>query len=105
MSDNENNNDGILGLPIPPGVLEGLFGVKSQDAKDKEEMGKAANELRMRTFIESLSDDQLDTLKWLTNTFAGEGQHNYLTCTFYGMLCADVWRRQPITPEGAEVSS
>lgn len=97
-----SDDDGMPPMPpIPPMILEGLFGIKSEETKEKENMNKEANDLRMRTFVENLDEDQVETLRWLINMFAAEGQHNYLTCSFYGILTADLWRRRPIVPENA----
>src|ERR1043166_10150434 len=103
MSDDEHDGmpDGFA-VPLPPvpsALLEGIFGIKSKETQEKEAMTKEANDLRVRTFVEGLDDDQAETLEWLMGSFASEGQHNYYTAMFLGMLKADHWRRHPISAE------
>jgi len=96
MSDDDDGPGGFT-MPLPTELLEGLFGIKTEETKEKEEMTQEANDLRVRAFVEGLDDDQAETLLWLVSTFAREGQHNYITTLFVGILKADRWRRNPIS--------
>ena len=98
MSDHDNGPDGFA-VPVPAGIIENLFGFKTKETQEKEAMTQEANDLRVRTFIEGLTDDQAETLSWLVESFAREGQHNYQTIMFGGILKADHWRRHPIVAE------
>lgn len=83
--------------PNPMAFLGALFGgadKEAEAAQDKQRMEVEANELRLHNFIDGLSDDQLDTLLWLTKKFATEGQHNYFTLMVYGLLKREQWHRK-----------
>lgn len=71
-------------------------GAPTEEQVAQREMQGGADNLRLRRLVESLTDDQAETLLWLVEGMSSEGRDNYSTMIFRGVLLADLWRRRPL---------
>lgn len=75
---------------------QGLAGLLDQIRRRKEDthmMEHEAHNLRIRNFIEALSDGQLEDLGFLVHTINEDRDFGYV---MKGLLVAEYWRRNPI---------
>lgn len=91
---------GIMGMSVPPELLEMIRGAASPEHREKQSMQREADQIRVQRFIENLETEQLQTLLWLMETLSAEGQHNYTTFLIRGMLLATAWARTPLEVPG-----